>query len=284
MVNIQEDNERTGESSPDSNTPLKEMNPSIQNAQQLETALRELLKRQTREAEIASDAMKKADEGDETGDSRSRMWKPSTVIGKPPVKENSKHSFSLEILSKELPKKFKYPVDMEPYDGTSDPKHHLDVFDNRMRVLKNFITRRKLPKICMNLCSVVQKPEETLRSYLDRFSAECTRIEGLQCQDALMALVKGLREDTPFLKSLIKRPPKTMEEIQDRSHEYLQQEEGQIAVKTDRDKRETRTIHMARNSTMARRQCIAYCKRHHSRNPMALLFCTSGCAAKYPFD
>ncbi|MED6106642.1 hypothetical protein PIB30_006267 [Stylosanthes scabra] len=135
MVNIQEDNERTGESSPDPNTPLKEMNPSIQNAQQLETALKELLKRKTREAEIASDTMKKADEGDGTGDSRSRTWKPSTVIGKPPAKENSKHPFSLEILSEELPKKFKYPVDIELYDGTSGPKHHLDVFDNRMVLL-----------------------------------------------------------------------------------------------------------------------------------------------------
>ncbi|MED6125268.1 hypothetical protein PIB30_067036 [Stylosanthes scabra] len=79
--------------------------------------------------------MKKADEGDETGDSRSRTWKPSTMIGKSPAKENSKHPFSLEILSEELPKKFKYPVDMEPYDGTSDPKHHLDVFHNRMVLL-----------------------------------------------------------------------------------------------------------------------------------------------------
>ncbi|MED6106599.1 hypothetical protein PIB30_005883 [Stylosanthes scabra] len=82
-----------GESSPDPNTPLKEMNPSIQNVQQLETPLRELLERQTREEEIASDAMKRANEGDETGDSRSRTWKPSTVIGKPPAKENSKHPF-----------------------------------------------------------------------------------------------------------------------------------------------------------------------------------------------
>ncbi|MED6145163.1 hypothetical protein PIB30_022473 [Stylosanthes scabra] len=54
-----------------------------------------------------------------------------------------------------------------------------------------------------------------------------------------MALVKGLREDTRFLKSLTKRPAKRMEEIQDRSHEYLQQEEGKTAVKTDRDKRES---------------------------------------------
>ncbi|MED6154660.1 hypothetical protein PIB30_114771, partial [Stylosanthes scabra] len=53
-----------------------------------------------------------------------------------------------------------------------------------------------------------------------------------------MALVKGLKEDTPFLKSLTKRPPKTMEEIQERSHDYLQQEEGQTAVKADRGKKD----------------------------------------------
>ncbi|MED6174177.1 hypothetical protein PIB30_066505 [Stylosanthes scabra] len=53
-----------------------------------------------------------------------------------------------------------------------------------------------------------------------------------------MAQVKGLKEDTPFLKSLTKRPPKTMEEIQERSHDYLQQEEGQTAVKTDRNKKD----------------------------------------------
>ncbi|MED6168728.1 hypothetical protein PIB30_014191 [Stylosanthes scabra] len=212
---------RTGESSPDPNTPLKEMNPSIQNVQQLETPLRELLERQTRDAEIASDVMKRADEGDETGDSRSRTWKPSTVIGKPPAKENSKHPFSLEILSEE--------VDKEPYDGTSDPKHHLDVFDNRMVLLnasdavkcKAFTVTRKHQELL--------RPEETLRSYLDRFNAEYTQIEGLQCQAALKTLLKGLRGDTPFLKSLTKRPPKTLEEIQDRSNEYLHQEEGQTA-------------------------------------------------------
>ncbi|MED6164035.1 hypothetical protein PIB30_085781 [Stylosanthes scabra] len=53
-----------------------------------------------------------------------------------------------------------------------------------------------------------------------------------------MALVKGLKEDTPFLKSLTKRPPKTMEKIQERSHDYLQQEEGQTAVKTDKNKKD----------------------------------------------
>ncbi|MED6222758.1 hypothetical protein PIB30_067490 [Stylosanthes scabra] len=104
--------------------------------------------------------------------------------------------------------------------------------------MKNFTTRRRLPKTYLNLYSIVQKPEETLRSYLDRFNTECTQIEELQSQAALMALVKGLREDTPFLKSLTKRPQKTMEEIQERSHDYLQQEEGQTVVKTDRSKKD----------------------------------------------
>ncbi|MED6196367.1 hypothetical protein PIB30_046776 [Stylosanthes scabra] len=88
---------RTGESSPDPNIPLKEMNPSIQNFQQLETPLRELLERQTREAEIASDAMKRADEGDETGDSRSWTWKPSTVIGKSPAKRQDPREGTSEV-------------------------------------------------------------------------------------------------------------------------------------------------------------------------------------------
>ncbi|MED6181102.1 hypothetical protein PIB30_016440 [Stylosanthes scabra] len=69
-----------------------------------------------------------------------------------------------------------------------------------------------------------------------------------------LVLVKGLREDTPFLKSLTKRPPKTMEEIQKRSHDYLQQEEGQTAVKTDRDKREANRKDLSREDRSRREQ------------------------------
>ncbi|MED6194589.1 hypothetical protein PIB30_029967 [Stylosanthes scabra] len=167
MVDILLNDEQNGENEIPQNTPPKGMNPQNPNVERIEASLKELLERQTREAAIASEAMKRAeamadrqqvlleeaerreqelkdklqnrqsyvDEGDGADDSRSRTWKPSVVIGNPPAKENSKHPFSLTILSEELPKKFKYPVDMEPYDGTSDPKHHLDVFDNRIVLL-----------------------------------------------------------------------------------------------------------------------------------------------------
>ncbi|MED6146866.1 hypothetical protein PIB30_038620 [Stylosanthes scabra] len=101
---------------------------------------------------------KGADEGDETGESRSRTWKPSTVIGKPPEKENNKHPSTLEVLSEELPMKFKYPMDKEPYDGTSDPKHYLDTFNNRM-VLLNASDAVKCKAVTITLKKVAQKSE-----------------------------------------------------------------------------------------------------------------------------
>ncbi|MED6205745.1 hypothetical protein PIB30_020532 [Stylosanthes scabra] len=179
-------------------TPEKGIIPSGQNVQQLEAALRELLERQTRDAEVAAEAMKRTEAMAAKRRLSSKLcWKrlrsPSTVAGNPPARENNKHHFSLAFLSEELPKKFKYPTDMEPYDGSGDPKHHLDAFDNRMVLLnasdatkckafsvifkkdaltwfnslapgsiknfsdlsggflKNFTTRRRLPKTCLNL-------------------------------------------------------------------------------------------------------------------------------------
>ncbi|MED6111358.1 hypothetical protein PIB30_051608 [Stylosanthes scabra] len=221
MVDVQHNNEDNEEVSMPLNTPVKGMIPTNQTLQELEDALKGLLDRQIQEAAIAAEARKRAEEmankqqalleetekrekewqerfhnrppaTDEdtsrTADSQVHTWKPSVVIGNQPLKENNKHPFTSAILAEELPKKFKYPVDMEPYDGRSDPKHHLDVFDNMM--------------VLLNASNVPP----------GRY---------------------------PLPKSLTKRPPKTMEEIQEISHEYLQQEEGQTTVKTDRDKRES---------------------------------------------
>ncbi|MED6153313.1 hypothetical protein PIB30_100671 [Stylosanthes scabra] len=55
-------NEEAGESSHPQPTPLKEVDQRNQTIQQLEIALRELLERQTREAAIASEAVKIAEE------------------------------------------------------------------------------------------------------------------------------------------------------------------------------------------------------------------------------
>ncbi|MED6172228.1 hypothetical protein PIB30_048081 [Stylosanthes scabra] len=149
-------------------TPEKEIDQRNNTIQQLEAALRELLERQTREAALASEAVKRveelaqkqqaildeaekrekdrlekleklnsktqtvADHSSKTAESKDRTWRPSTVMTRAPGREGSKHPFSPHILAEKIPKKFRYPVEIEPYDGTTDPKHHLDAFENRM--------------------------------------------------------------------------------------------------------------------------------------------------------
>ncbi|MED6212071.1 hypothetical protein PIB30_079716 [Stylosanthes scabra] len=149
-------------------TPEKEVDKRNHIIQQLEAALRELLERQTREAALASEVVKRAeelakrqqaildeaekrekdrleklkklnsktqtvaDQNSKTAESKDRTWRPSTVITRAPEREGSRHPFSSHILAEELPKKFRYPVEIEPYDGTTDPKHNSDAFENRM--------------------------------------------------------------------------------------------------------------------------------------------------------
>ncbi|MED6221666.1 hypothetical protein PIB30_056971 [Stylosanthes scabra] len=67
-----------------------------------------------------------------TVESKDHTWKLSTVVTKEPGGEKSKHPFSPHILAEDLPKKFRNPAEIELYDGTTDPKHHLDAFENMM--------------------------------------------------------------------------------------------------------------------------------------------------------
>ncbi|MED6224822.1 hypothetical protein PIB30_087810, partial [Stylosanthes scabra] len=118
----------------------------------LEATLRELLERQTRETAISSEAVKRAEElakkqqaildeaekrekdrleklaklnnnmqtmadhSSKTAESKDHTWRPSTVMTKAPGREKNKHPFSSHILAEKLPKKFRYPVEIEPYD------------------------------------------------------------------------------------------------------------------------------------------------------------------------
>ncbi|MED6132829.1 hypothetical protein PIB30_022613 [Stylosanthes scabra] len=141
MVDVQHNNEDGDEVSMPLNTPVKGMIPTNQTLQELEAAMKGLLERQTQEAAITAEARKRAEEmakaekrekewreqfhnrppatedTSRTADSQVHTWKLSVVIGNQPSKENNKHHFTSAIFAEELPKKLKYPVDMEPYDG-----------------------------------------------------------------------------------------------------------------------------------------------------------------------
>ncbi|MED6197395.1 hypothetical protein PIB30_056098 [Stylosanthes scabra] len=196
-------NEGAGENSYPQPTPEKEIDQRDQTIQQLEAALRELLERQTREAVIATEAVKRAEElakkqqaildeaektekdrqeklssrvptlvdnCSKTAESKDHTWKLSTVVTKVPGREKSKHSFSSHILAEELPKKFRYPVEIEPYSGTTDPKHHLDAFENRMLLLREELhnpseTFENLPEPVVGCAKTRGNPPELSGSF-----------------------------------------------------------------------------------------------------------------------
>ncbi|MED6122914.1 hypothetical protein PIB30_044348 [Stylosanthes scabra] len=118
------------------------------------------------------------------------------------------------------------------------PPNSIECFSDLVNnFMKNFTTRRRLPKTCLNLYSA-----------------------------ALMALVKGLREDTTFLKSLTKRPPKTMEEIQERTHDYLQSYYNPLNVSLTQFMNEVSQVERVPAprpiKNIHRRDRNSYCKYH----------------------
>ncbi|MED6148489.1 hypothetical protein PIB30_053674 [Stylosanthes scabra] len=191
-------NEEGGENNHPQPTLEKGIDQGNQTTHQLEAALRELLERQTREAAIATEEVRRekelakkqqaildeaekrekdqseklngkvpipVDDDSRIADLQDRTWKPSTVATKITGREKSKHPFSPHILAEELPKKFRYPMEIEPYNGTTDPKHHLDAFKNRMLLLHEALhapleAPKDLPELILYHAKVLRNPPE----------------------------------------------------------------------------------------------------------------------------
>ncbi|MED6147750.1 hypothetical protein PIB30_046618 [Stylosanthes scabra] len=187
-------NEGAADSSNPQPTPEKEVDQRNQTIQQLEVALRELLERQTREAAIASGAVKRAEE---------LAKKQQAILDEAERREkyrleklNNKTQTIMDHSSKMTESKDHTPNRMLLVNASDAiqykaftitlkkdaltwfnalPPGSIECFSNLAdSFMKNFTTRRRLPKTCLNLYSIVQKPYETFRSYLDCFNTECT--------------------------------------------------------------------------------------------------------------
>ncbi|MED6140730.1 hypothetical protein PIB30_096282 [Stylosanthes scabra] len=101
---------------------------------------------------------------------KNRGVTPSTIATKATGREKGKYPFSLDVLVVELPKKFRYPVEIKPYDGTTYPKHHLDAFENRMLLMnasdaiqcKTFTGLRLVTEFRSLQLTVTEKPTVTV--------------------------------------------------------------------------------------------------------------------------
>ncbi|XP_073130850.1 uncharacterized protein [Henckelia pumila] len=104
--------------------------------------------------------------------------------------------------------------------------------------LHHFDSSKKHPTTTFSLFAIKQRKHENLRAYIRRFSALALEVPMATPDLLISAFMQGL-DTKDFLKSLIKRPPETYEELLARDEKYVNMEEIQVsraAVKRERPK------------------------------------------------
>ena len=72
--------------------------------------------------------------------------------------------------------------------------------------------------------SIMQRNSESLQRYLSRFTEEANMVSDYTDNDAIIALIDGLKMGK-FLKSLVGKRPTTMTELMTRAAEHISIEE-----------------------------------------------------------
>ncbi|XP_073153808.1 uncharacterized protein [Henckelia pumila] len=110
--------------------------------------------------------------------------------------------------------------------------------DFSISFLHHFASSKKHPTTTFTLFATKQREHENLRAYIRRFSALALEVP-MATPDLLISVVMQGLDTKDFLKSLIKRPPETYEELLARAEKYVNMEEIQVsraAVKRERPK------------------------------------------------
>ncbi|XP_073152599.1 uncharacterized protein [Henckelia pumila] len=104
--------------------------------------------------------------------------------------------------------------------------------------LYHFASSKKHPTTTFSLFAIKQREHENLKAYIRRFSALALEVPMATPDLLISSFMQGL-DTKDFLKSLIKRPPETYEELLARAEKYVNMEEIQVswaAVKRERPK------------------------------------------------
>ncbi|GAU33265.1 hypothetical protein TSUD_279390 [Trifolium subterraneum] len=139
---------------------------------------------------------------------------------------------SKEIMDLELPRALIFPTTLVegamawyrslPQGSTTSWKDLCKQFTS------HFTTSRKHPKTEVNLEAVVQGPNETLRSYIERFNKEDVQVD--VTYDMKKYLMRNnLRDGTKFKEMVTIEKPATWDEILYKAQTYMQFEEETLA-------------------------------------------------------
>ncbi|GMN28351.1 hypothetical protein TIFTF001_051655 [Ficus carica] len=94
----------------------------------------------------------------------------------------------------------------------------------KQQYLGRFVMAKTRKKDKLYLYSLKQGTEESLKSYIKRFSQEMNYVEGYTDSDAVAAIREGLLEGS-MLKSIVHKQPKTFAELITRAQKFISAEE-----------------------------------------------------------
>ena len=96
--------------------------------------------------------------------------------------------------------------------------------------VSHFIEARTYRKPSYHLLTIKQKPQENLRSYVQRFNAESLKVDVPYEKFAITAFIAGLRvQSKDMMFSISKNPPVTMTEVLTKVEKYINGEEALIS-------------------------------------------------------
>ncbi|GKV12387.1 hypothetical protein SLEP1_g23537 [Rubroshorea leprosula] len=116
------------------------------------------------------------------------------------------------------------------------PRHSIDSYSQLAKLFSNkFTSQREIKRTTTELMQVNQKEGESLRDYMQRFNKATLDIDNVPDTICLSALLHGLKRGR-FLDDLLENPPRTWNEVNDRSASFILSEDFQSSKRRADDK------------------------------------------------
>ncbi|GKV30474.1 hypothetical protein SLEP1_g39278 [Rubroshorea leprosula] len=116
------------------------------------------------------------------------------------------------------------------------PRHSIDSYSQLAKLFSNkFASQREIKRTATELMQVHQKEGESLRDYMQRFNKATLDIDNVPDTICLSALLHGLKPGW-FLDDLLENPPKSWNEVNDRSASFILSEDFQSSKRRADDR------------------------------------------------
>ena len=128
--------------------------------------------------------------------------------------------------------------------------------------VSHFIRVRTYRKPSYHLLSIKKNPQESLRSYVQRFNAESLKVDVPYEKFAITAFIAGLGvQSKDLMFSISKNPKASMAEVLAKAEKYINGEEALIS------KRGSSSIHKEKSRTDKQRERSPRRQRDQERSP-----------------